>query len=247
LWVWKLWPVRPRLVAYTTGALVLSYLVGWWGNVWLLRTASIAESSVREEVLATGPERYPKGTHLFFINMPFFAAESGPALRLATAREDLAVYPLTLAPEVFVSRTQVVLVQEDDYTLRVRARGEPWFGGTFGELVQLSWFGASRSDFPKGPVALHPVVGDLPFRVEIIRADRLGISELRFVFERPLKDPHYRFFVGLPWRSALPLEFPLPDDDLPEDGSVNETEFSRLKRMQMAFERVAWLLCSWNW
>jgi hypothetical protein len=247
LWVWKFWPSRPRLVGCAAGALVVWYLVGWWGNVWCLRATAVAEASVREEVLAGNPHAYPAGTHLFFINLPFFGAESGPALRLATDREDLTVCPLTLAPEVFVSRTQVGLIQEDDYTLRFCARGEPWFAGSFGDLVQLGWFGARRCDFVEGPVSLHPAAGSLPFSIEVVRADRRGIWELRFVFEQPLKDPHYRFFVGLPWRSALPLRFPLPDDDLPDEGSVDPIQFSRLKRMQMAFERVTWLLNCWTW
>src|SRR5262249_19572808 len=152
------------------------------------------------EVMATGPNEYPPKTHLFFINLPFFAAEAGPALRLATERDDLTIYPLTLAPEVFVSRAQVGLVQEDDYTLRLCARGEPWFAGDFGDLVQLGWFGARRSDLAEGQVSLQPAAGSLPFRVELVRADRRGIWEIRFVFERPLNDPQYRFFVGLPWR-----------------------------------------------
>src|SRR5205823_4324257 len=98
-------------------------------QTWLFRSAVRAERLVRAEVLATRPEDYPAGTRLFFLNMPFFAAESGPALRLAAGRPDLEVYPLSFAPEMFFPRTEMTVAQEDDRTFVLRSRGAPLFGG----------------------------------------------------------------------------------------------------------------------
>ena len=77
------------------------------------------------------------GTRLFFINLPFFAAEVAPALRNAADRPDLDVYPLTFAQEQFFPTTEVAVEQEDDHTLLVHPSKKGFFSGAFGDQVQL--------------------------------------------------------------------------------------------------------------
>ncbi len=103
----------------------------------MLHSAATAERLVRADVMAARPADYPRGTRLFFINLPFFAAEVGPALRNATDRPDLEVYPLTFSPDLFYPNTGIVVEQEDDRTVIVRSRGAAFFGGEFGDRVQL--------------------------------------------------------------------------------------------------------------
>jgi hypothetical protein len=241
LWARRFWPVRPRLVGATLAALVGLYLAGWWAGTWTLQAAAAAERCVRQDVLATQPARYPPGTQLFFIDLPFFAAEVGPALRLEASRPDLAVYPLTFAPELFAPRQRVLMEQEDEHTLVLRRSAGEWFRGPFGEVVQLGWFGASRGDLPVGPLPLHPAAGQLPFRVEVVAADAEGVSALRFVFDRLLDDPHYRFFVGSPRHCAQLAHF----HDLAEEERDPRQDFERLTRAQMAFDRLGRLLRKW--
>jgi hypothetical protein len=207
LWARHSWPARPRLVIGVLATLGSGYFLSSWGGAWALHAAANAEKCVREEVLATQPSRYTDKTYLFFINLPFFAGEVGPALRLAADRPDLAVYPLTLAPELFAPRCEVIVEKEDDHTLLLRNTSPGWFGGTFGEEVQLGWFGATRRELGVGQVVLRPVAGALPFRVEVVAIDGKKISALRFVFEHRLDDPHYRFFIASRWQFAHPLLF----------------------------------------
>ena len=91
VWARHYWPTRPRLVATTMGLLAFWYLAGSYTGSWSIYSAATAERMVREDVLATRVEESPHGTKLFFINMPFFAAEVAPSLRLATGRSDLEV------------------------------------------------------------------------------------------------------------------------------------------------------------
>ena len=109
----------------------------------MLHSAATAERLVRADVLAARPADFPRGTRLFFINLPFFAAEVGPALRNAADRPDLEVYPLTFAPELFFPDNRVAVEQEDDHTLAGPFARRAFFGGDFGDRVQLAWYGAT--------------------------------------------------------------------------------------------------------
>jgi hypothetical protein len=266
LWARQFWPARRRLVGGVLATLGIGYLLGTWGGGWALHAAAGAEKCVRDEVLATGPEHYPEKTCLFFINLPFFAGEVGPALRLAANRPDLAVYPLTLAPELFGPRSEVIVEQEDMHTLLLRANDLGWFGGTFGEEVQLGWFAATRSDLRAGPVALQPAAGPMPFRVEVVHQDGKSVSALRFVFERPLDDPRYRFFLASRWQFAHPLHFsrqgidpvgPPPGASQSKPGprvvstDIQELEpevidYHRVQRMEAAYQTLTEVLTSSN-
>jgi hypothetical protein len=204
LWAGRQWRSRPRLVAGTLTGLALLYLAGTWAGNQQIWAAAYAEHSVRDEVLATDPAAYPPGTRLFFLDLPLFATEIGPSLRLHSGRSDLEVFPLTYASEPFASRHRTEVIQEDDHTLLLRRQDKGWFSGIMGEDLQLGWFGASRQRLALGPVPPRLTAGDLPFRVEVVAKGPEGIHALRFVFARPLDDPSYRFFVGSPWRTAQP-------------------------------------------
>ena len=188
MWMRRLWLTRPRLVAGAAGLLGAWYLAGLWAGAWAVHSAARAEQLVRADVLATRPADYPHGTRLFFINLPFFASEVGPALRNAAGRPDLEVYPLTLAPDLFFPNTGIAVRQEDDHTLLVRSRGAAFFSGEFGDRVQLGWYGANRTDLADGPFPVRPAAGPMPFRVEVVGAEADGVRALRFVFDQPLKD-----------------------------------------------------------
>jgi hypothetical protein len=262
LWSQRLWATRPRLVAGTLLALASCYLLGLWAGTWTVHSAADADRCVRRDVLATDLASCPPPTRLFFINLPFFAADVGPGLRLATGRADLEVYPLTFAPDLFVSCSPLSIEIEDERTLLLQAPARSWFAGNFGELVQLAWFGTSRSDLNPGPLTIHAAAGLMPFRVEVVRANSQGISALRFVFDRPLDDPHYRFFVGTPSQCAQLLSFhrnesSSPQTKLGEKGArpalvlvadpgaylpAPSAEVRRLRRMQSAYDRCTGLL-----
>jgi hypothetical protein len=250
LWSQRVGPSRPRLVAGVNLALAVGYLAGSWGAAWVLHSSASVERLVLHDVLRTDPGTYPPDTRLFFINMPFLAAEVGPAIRLASGRADLSVYPLTYASELFLPRGRVHVHQEDERTLLVTHPGQGWFRGPFGDLVQLGWFGASRSELSGGPVPIRPEAGPMPFRVELVRRDAEAVSALRFIFDDPLHDPRNRFFVGSQVRLARPQRFGLPTAPAPstrpaststslhapESIEMAERRIRRLRRMQRAFE-----------
>ena len=257
MWARRLWPKRPRLVVGAAGVLAAGYLAGLWAGSWMLHSAATTERLVRADVLAARPADFPHGTRLFFINLPFFAAEVGPALRNAVDRPDLEVYPLTFAPELFFPDNRVAVEQEDDHTFLVRSRGGAFFGGDFGDRVQLAWYGASRTDLNRGPFAVRPAAGPMPFRVEVVEGDATGVRALRFVFDRPLKDAGYRFFLSSRRAFAEELHFdggPIaaPDsDDDPDPGALTPAQRivardrERVRRMQMACRRVLDILAGW--
>ena len=143
----------------TAAMLAASYVVGLWAGSWMIHSAATAERLLREDVLAAAPANYPPGTRLFFVNMPFFALEVGPSLRLATGRPDLQVYPLTLAPQVFFPKSEVVVRQVDKHTLLLHATDQPFFHGQFGDKIQLGWFGARGSDLANRPFQIRPRPG----------------------------------------------------------------------------------------
>jgi hypothetical protein len=240
LWARRLWPRHPRLVGGTLLAFASLYLFGQWCDAWVLGSGARTEHYVCADVLANDPANYPKRAQLFFINLPVSAAEVGPAIRLATDRTDLNFYPLTFAQEPFAQFGRFLIEQEDERTLLVQSLGKSWFSGPLGEDFQLGWFGASADLLHEGPVAQSPVAGPMPFRVEIVQADAHGVSALRFVFDRPLDDPHYRFFVGSSRGCARRLRFDGPELDEPDPAL--DKDMSRLRRMQIAFDRLTNLL-----
>jgi hypothetical protein len=245
LWARRLVPDHPRLVAGTAVALSVWYFAGLWSGSWMMHSVATAERKLRTEVLATRLNAAPPHTRLFFINMPFFAAESGPALRNALDRSDLDVYPLTYAPELFVPGP-VAVEQEDDNTILICAGERSFFSGPFGTQVHLAWYGATRQDLRPGPVVPHAHAGPLPYRVEIVQMDDAGVKALRFVFEKPLADATHRFYLGSPFALAQRLRFHHSSDSA-ENGFENTLDDSprdlaRLKRAQSASQRVFGLL-----
>ena len=241
VWAAALGPRRPRLVSAAFAFLACSYLVGSWSTVRQMRASAYADQLVREEVLASEPQNYPPGTKLFFLNLPLFACEVGPAVRLATGRDDLEFFPLTLAPEPFAPRRMAEIHREGDRTLLVRMDGDGWFAGPFGEQVQLGWFGSSRSQLTNGFVKLWPGAGPMPFQVEVVEAGPRGIRALRFTFDKPLEDPCYRFFIGNPTHPAQqwhPSGIPTGRSQDPYTSVLN----GRIQRMQMGVDFVdGWL------
>src|SRR5262249_34666205 len=149
---------------------------------------------------------------------------------------------------------------EDEHTLRLRSIGEPWFSGEFGDRVLLGFVAARRSDLRTGPVTLHPAAGRLPFRVEVVAANSQGVSDLRFIFDRPLSDPSQRFCVGGAWGCAqeLRLDEPfvapraivpqaLPGQRQSPDAVPTLSEDIRCaRRMQSALECVQVVLVDWT-
>jgi hypothetical protein len=236
LWSRRLWPKHPMLVGGALLAFAGMYLLGQWSGAWILESAARTEHCVRADLLADGPADYPDNTKLFFINMPMMAAEVGPSIRLATGRSDLDFYPLTFAQDAFAQSSRIVIEQEDERTLLLRTLGTEWFTGGFGQDFQLGWFGASADLLHEGPVAPSPVAGPMPFRVHIVQADANGMSAVRFVFDRPLTDPHYRFFVGSSRGWARSLRFDGPSVAEPDPALAQDMD--RLRRMQIAYNRV---------
>jgi hypothetical protein len=212
LWARHLKTRRHWLVAATLGIVALLYAGGLSAAGWMLHAWADSERYVLRDVQSSDPASYPPDTRLYFLNLPVFAGQIGPALHMTTNRPDLQVYALTLAPDVFAAQQPLDILQEDQHTLLVTSHGKPWFAGPFGELVQLGWFGASRSTLKTGPVKVPPVAGPLPFRVEIVQTGQGGISSLRFTFDRPLDDPQQRIFVGSRAHAAWPLRLRCPGE-----------------------------------
>ncbi len=138
----------------------------------------------------------------------------------------------------------------------VRSHGGAFFGGDFGDQVQLGWYGARSADLNRGAFAVRPAAGPMPFRVEVIAGDANGVQALRFVFDRPLKDAGYRFFLSSRRDFAEKLHFdggPItePDDEeddpdalTPEQRATSQDR-ERVRRMQMACRRVLEILARW--
>ncbi len=264
MWMRRLWPSRPRLVLAVAGVFGAWYLTGLWAGAWMLHSAARAEKLVRA---TCSPPNQPttRGTRLFFINLPFFAAEVGPALRNASGRPDLEVYPLTFAPELFCPAGEVAVEQEGDRTLVLRSQGAAFFSGAFGDQVQLAWFGAGRADLNRGPFALQPAAGSMPFRVDVLEADEQGVRALRFVFDHPLDDPQYRFFSNSPRAFAEELQFhccriddgascgndlngsteAAVGDARPAEAAWMVQDLNRVRRMQAASGRCLQWLANW--
>jgi len=253
-WVKHVWPARPHLVRTATGMLAASYLLGLWAGSWMIHSVATAERLLRSDVLATRPAAYPAGTKLFFINMPFFAMEAGPSLRLAANRPDLEVYPLTLAPQVFFPKSEVLVLQEDERTMLLTSTDVPLFAGKFGDMIQLGWFGAARGDLTKGAVQVPAEAGPMPFRVELVKADSQGITALRLIFDRPLDHPGYRFFIGSHRGLAQEVLFgarahgslvPVAVARPVAENSIDDRDFERLRRMEISSSLCLSLLGNW--
>jgi hypothetical protein len=258
LWGGRWWPSHPRTVAMAGSAFAVWYLVGLWAGSWMLHSAATAEKIVRADVMATEPAHYPSGCRVFFLNMPFFAAESAPALRLATNRSDLEIYPLTFAPELFFPSSSTVVVQESRYAFSVYCGSRTLFGGPFGDDVELGWYGGHLKDIAMGMNQPDLAAGAMPFRVHITETGPDGIRSLRFFFDRPLTSPDYRFFLGS--SEGLAREIHFEADVCARGGSIISAEpdplvyrqgkrgaplaadFDRLRRMQMACDRLFKLL-----
>ena len=241
MWANQLWRQKPRLVMTTLACLSSFYLfspVG--GSVEFLHGSASLEHEVKDSVMATGPAQFPKGTKLFFINLPLTSLEAGPAIRLASGRSDLDFCPLVLSAGPFVPDRGVTYKREDERTLLVQIEGPGWFSGRFGEQVGLGWFGTSRRNFQTGPVQISHVAGSLPFRVEVVKADAQGIQALRFIFDKPISDPGYRFFVGTSDLCAQPLSF--TDDGYEAQAHPptreQKTIMERLRRIQIAYDML---------
>jgi hypothetical protein len=242
------WKGQHRRVLAVPALLALLYLVGQWSGNWLLSSAVGTEREVRQTVLATQPRNYAPQSRLFFLNLPFFAAEVGPGLRLAADRPDLHVYPLTFAPQLFALQTPVAVYQEDERTLQVWAIGAAWFSGAFGEQIELGWFGGRRRNLVMGSYQPRPAAGPLPFDVEIVESTESGVSALRFVFDRPLTDPANHFFLGTGEGWAQPIAFrgpgqaPVLSDDV---SPCSEASLRDLRRMQIAYDCTMKVLLRW--
>jgi hypothetical protein len=82
--------------------------------------------------------------------------------------------------------------------------------------------------------------------VEVVQTSQEGVSALRFVFERPLNDPRYRFFLSSGGNFARGLQF----DSWATEDPVARTplemrDSDRLRRMQMAYRRFVYVLDKW--
>jgi hypothetical protein len=253
LWARACYPVHPRLVGAGLGLLAVWCLANWWCGIAMVHGAAAAEHAVVRQVVSAGAQHFPVKTKLFFIDLPFFAMEVAPAIRLTTDRSDLDVYPLTLAPDLFASRDDVSIEVEDERTLVLRRKGAGWFCDTLGEEVQLGFFGANRDVMVPGAFAHHPQAGPLPFRVEIVQADRNGVQAVRFRFDQPLDDPAQRFFARWSDACAQPLEFHRSSSGqiglgLPGDWGVtreDQRDLSRMQRVQKALHGYIHLMTRW--
>jgi hypothetical protein len=195
VWAGHRWPERPVHTATVLAGLLLANIVGQAGVAWQMHAGAAAEHAVLAALLADHPERYPPATRIILVNMPPFAAQVGPAVRLRTGRPDLQVVALTPAPEPYaIVHARCDFVGVDEHT--VVARCVPgYFAGAAGDAY-LHWFGRDRAGLRAGPVTTNPATVDLPFRTTVLGEDATGIQAVAFRFEAPIDDPHYRFFVG---------------------------------------------------
>jgi hypothetical protein len=203
VWARDRWPVSPRQTAIVFVGLIAAGVAGQTGVAWQMHAGAAAEHSVLAAILADHPEQYPSHAKVLLVNMPPFAAQVGPAMRLRTGRPDLEVVALTPAPEPFaIVHSQTDLTAADGHTLIARCL-PGYFAGVPGDAY-LQWFGRSRDDLRPGPVTIRPAAGELPFRVTILTEDAGGIQSLAFRFDESLTDPHYRIFVGSRTNPAVP-------------------------------------------
>jgi hypothetical protein len=203
VWARHRWPMHPRQTVTVLSGMIAGSIFGQAGIAWQMHAGAAAEHSVLAAVLADHPERYPAGARIMFVNMPPFAAQVGPAVRLRTGRPDLEIVVLTPAPQPYaIVHAWTDLTMADDHT--VVARCLPgYFAGAAGDAY-LRWFGRDRADLQSGPVAMRPAAGELPFRVTILAYDGGGIQALQFRFDERLSDPRYRIFVGSRENPAAP-------------------------------------------
>lgn len=185
-------------------------------------------------------------TDLFFINLPFVNVYS--PVHLSEKWGDAAARPhyhvLTYAPDVLRMDRPCRVERLDEYRLRVRVEGKPYYSGALGRYL----IEAMR---PSGPLKEGDVVRGEGFDATVEAADEQGVWSMIFTFRRPLNDPRYRFYVCTDTDPASLLQFDGPSARLEllpavaNDPTRLESEFQRLRdtlewvyRIRSAIARV---------
>jgi len=158
--------------------------------------------------------------HTFFVNLPFVNIYTPIAMRGAwgDSADRTDYHVLTYSPDVLYVEGDCTVEQTDDRSFTVEITGRPYFAGALGRYL----IEAMRID--RHPLAtgrrytstLHP---GAPFHAEVIGSDSSGVRKLKFVFEKPLASPEYRFIVATRDDPAAELHF-RPDVAAPTESKA---------------------------
>lgn len=162
--------------------------------------AQMVEDRVVEEIAASSPP-VRDGDTLYIFNLPTIAHYVRLDVERRCGVKNLKVHALTWSPRLLGNQTGAEQTQVDARTLEVRIAEDRYFAGPLGVVV-------SKAIGRRFPVELDKPVERPDFRVELIAADELGISALRFVFREPLNRPGVHVYWGSKprWANRLQLE-----------------------------------------
>lgn len=166
-----------------------------------LDVAQMVEDRVVEEIAAgTPPVR--DGDTLYILNLPTIAHYVRLDVERRCGVRDLKVHALTWSPRLLGNQTGAERspISADGRVLEVRVAEDRYFAGPLGAVV-------SKAIGRRFPVDPHRPVDRPDFRVELLAADELGVSALRFVFREPLNRPGVHVYWGsrTRWAYQVPL------------------------------------------
>lgn len=190
--------------AWTIGIVIgLAFGVACYFSALSLDAAQMVEDRVVEEIAAANPP-VREGHTLYVMNLPIIAHYVRLGVEERLGLKNLKAVALTWSPRLLgnQSNTECTPLFEGGVArgLEVRVADDRYFAGPMGTMV------ASALGRPRPVDFDHPVERS-DFRVELLAADELGVSGLRFQFAEPLAAPGRHFFWGSRTRWAYQLRF----------------------------------------
>jgi len=168
------------------------YRYAWRG---IVRNEQVVYADIEDNT-----PRPPRGSRLFFINLPVAGIYASVALREAWGLDDLEGYVLTFAPQPLMMDRPSMVRRVGPRTLVVSTPPPGYFSGLSGRML----IDGMR---PGKPLRAGLVIRGKLFDTTILEADARGVTRLAFTFKQPLDDPSYYFYVSTPKRPACRLVF----------------------------------------
>jgi len=208
---WRLWAVvagyreglgRPGALRVAWSRVCVAGALALFGTTTFFLGMSMSvggkiEDALIHEVATSGEIR--DGDTLYFVNLPIL----GHYVKLAVEDElgvrDLNVIALTWSPRLFGVTNPSERIQIDPRTIEVRVRGNAYFSGPAGLLVEQARALAQ-------PLGAGFTLERKGVRIEALEEGEGGVLAFRFRLPEPLSAPHVHFFWGSSssWAMRIP-------------------------------------------